>query len=74
MSLISWELSSKEVCVCVCVPTHMHARRRDSGTWGEHMRIHVGKFISIVLLPFRIWGVHWRKTTSAKKSSFEFSQ
>ena len=75
MSLISWGLSSKELCVCVCVCTCTHTLgRRDSGTWGEHMRIRVGKFISTVLFPFRMWGVHGRQTTSAKKSSFEFSQ
>ena len=38
MSLISWELSSKEVwcvCVCVCVPTHMHAREKGLGNMGR---------------------------------------
>ena len=50
MSLISWELSSKEVwcvcvcvcvcvyvcvCVCVCVPTHMHAREEGLGNMGR---------------------------------------
>ena len=61
------------VCVCVCVCTcTCTLGRRDSGTWGEHMRIHVGKFISTVLFPFRMWGVHGRKTTSAKSLRLNF--